>query len=143
MNLSICESGRSDVPDAPVGFCVANTMNGLGSTYVVPSTVTLLSSIASRRADWVREEARLSSSARNRLWKIAPGWYFMESVFLSYIEKPVMSEGSTSGVNWTLPKLSPIVFENAKAIVVFPTPGTSSIRMCPPARIAVSICDMT
>ena len=103
MNLSICESGRSDVPDAPVGFCVAITVKGFGSIYVLPSTVTLPSSMASRSADCVRVEARFNSSARKRLWNIEPGWYFIVLVFLSYSEKPVISEGNTSGVNWTLP----------------------------------------
>ena len=33
--------------------------------------------------------------------------------------------------------------EKARAIVVLPTPGTSSIRICPPARIAVRVCAIT
>lgn len=73
MKRSICESGSSCVPEAPVGFCVAMTTNGCGTGCVRPSTVTCPSSMASSRADWVRLVARLSSSARNRLHSTAPG----------------------------------------------------------------------
>ena len=70
---SICESGSSCVPAAPVGFCVAKTINGCGIGWLTPSTVTCPSSMASSSADCVRDVARLSSSARNRLQSTAPG----------------------------------------------------------------------
>ena len=47
-----------------------------------------------------------------------------------------MSEGRTSGVNCTRPYSRPSAFETEMAIVVLPTPGMSSIRMCPPAMMA-------
>ena len=71
---SIWLSGKSCVPEAPVGFWVAMTRNGWGSRWVWPSTVTCPSSMASSSADWVREVARFSSSARNTLVSTAPGW---------------------------------------------------------------------
>ena len=74
MNRSIWLSGSSEVPAAPVGFWVAMTTKGWGSVWLTPSTVTCPSSMASSRADWVREVARFSSSARNRLHSTAPGW---------------------------------------------------------------------
>ena len=48
-------------------------MNGLGSRWVVLSTVTWRSSMASSRADWVFGEARLISSPRTTLAKMPPG----------------------------------------------------------------------
>jgi len=53
------------------------------------------------------------------------------------MENPVISAGSTSGVNCTRFWLMAHALENASAIVVFPTPGISSIRMCPLARMAI------
>ena len=67
-------SGSFWVPEAPTGFWVAMTIKGWGTGRLTPSTVTWPSSMASRRADWVREVARLSSSARKRLHITAPGW---------------------------------------------------------------------
>ena len=48
---------------------------GRGRGWLTPSTVTCPSSMASKRADWVREVARFSSSARNRLHRMPPGRY--------------------------------------------------------------------
>ena len=138
MNRSIWESGRSWVPEAPTGFWVAMTTKGSGTGWVIPSTVTVRSSMASRRALWVRLVARLSSSARNRLQRMAPSLYSMAPVALLYTEKPTMSEGSTSGVNWTRLYLRDRTLEKARAMVVLPTPGMSSNRMWPPARMARS-----
>ena len=45
----------------------------LRDRWLTPSTVTWPSSMASRSADCVREVARFSSSARNRLQSTAPG----------------------------------------------------------------------
>ena len=76
------ESGSSWVPEAPAGFWVATTRKGSGTGRDTPSTVTLPSSMASSRADWVRLVARFSSSARNRLQSNAPGWYSIWPVAL-------------------------------------------------------------
>ena len=89
------------MPEAPAGFWVATTRKGEGTRRLTPSTVTWPSSMASKRADWVREVARLSSSAKNRLHSSAPGWYSMPPVSLFQMENPVRSEGITSGVNCT------------------------------------------
>jgi hypothetical protein len=56
-----------------MGFCVATTMNGASSTYVVPSTVTWRSSMASSSADCVLGDARLISSPTTRWANTAPG----------------------------------------------------------------------
>ena len=52
------------------------------------------------------------------------------------IVKPVISEGITSGVSCILPKAQPHERAMAETRRVFPTPGTSSIRICPPVSIA-------
>ena len=132
------ESGSRAVPAAPTGFWVAMTMKGRGTGWLTPSTVTWPSSMASSRADWVRLVARLSSSARKRLHSTAPGWYSIRPVSRRYREKPVISEGITSGVNCTRLNRSPRALAKARAMVVFPTPGMSSSRMWPPARMAAS-----
>ncbi len=62
------------MPACSIGFWVAITMNGPGTWWVIPSTVTCSSSITSSSADWVLGEARLISSASTRLWKIGPEW---------------------------------------------------------------------
>ena len=52
----------------------------------------------------------------------------MNSDFLwSKTLDPVMSDGSTSGVNWIRPNSQPMVAASARAMRVLPTPGTSSI----------------
>lgn len=56
---------------------------------------------------------------------------------------PVTSEGSRSGVNWTLSKCSPKAFEKARQSVVFAVPGTPSNSTCPDARSAISIWSIT
>ena len=101
MNRSSWLSGRSWVPAAPTGFWVAITTKGSGMGWLTPSTVTWPSSMASSRADWVREVARFNSSARKRLHSTAPGWYCISPVRGSGTLYPVTSEGSTSGVNCT------------------------------------------
>ena len=67
------EFGSIVVPAEPTGFCVARTMKGFGKSYVLPSTVTLCSSMASSSADCVLLEVRLISSASSRFVMIAPG----------------------------------------------------------------------
>jgi hypothetical protein len=44
---------------------------------------------------------------------------------------PMMSDGITSGVNWTRLYTPPTLFESAATSFVLPTPGTSSMRTCP------------
>ena len=67
-------SGRRYVPSCSIGFCVAATMNGIGSLWLTPSADTWRSSIASSSADCVFGEARLISSARTMLANSGPGW---------------------------------------------------------------------
>ena len=61
------------MPSISTGFCVAITMNGASSAYVVPSTVTCRSSMHSSSADWVFGEARLISSPTTMLANTGPG----------------------------------------------------------------------
>src|SRR5215218_7189536 len=51
---------------------------------------------------------------------------------------PVTSLGSRSGVNWMRRVLPPNACAIARASVVFPTPGTSSINTWPPANMAAN-----
>ena len=143
MNLSICDSGNFCVPIEPIGFWVAITINGSGRSYVSPSTVTLYSSIICNNADCVFGDVLFISSARSRLHIAAPCLNSNFPVCLLYIENPVISDGITSGVNCTLLHLSPNALANACAIVVFPTPGISSNRTCPPTIIAIYTLHMT
>ena len=122
---------------------MAITINGSGSAYVTPSTLTFPSSITWRRADWVLGDVLLISSASRILQSAAPALYSNLLVARLYILKPTISDGITSGVNCTLLHLSPSVSANASAIVVFPTPGISSMRTCPLARIAIIILQIT
>lgn len=72
MKRSSWDSGSGCVPDAPRGFCVAMQINGLGSGWVTPSTVTFFSSMDTKSADWVFGEVRLTSSASSRWHITAP-----------------------------------------------------------------------
>ena len=140
---SSCDSGRSCVPEDPTGFSVAMTTNGDGTQWFSPSTVTLPSSITSRSAACVLLEVRLISSARRRLHITAPGRYMNWPVCFSYMVNPVTSDGTTSGVNWIRLNSIPIRRLRASAVVVFPTPGTSSRRMWPLASTAMMILSVT
>ena len=62
------------MPSWSTGFCVAITMNGASSGWLVPSTVIWRSSIDSSSADCVFGEARLISSASTMLANSGPGW---------------------------------------------------------------------
>ena len=73
INLSICASGRLCVPALPYGFCVAITIKGSGTSLVIPSTDTFLSSMTSRRADCVLGDVLFISSASSRLQNTLPG----------------------------------------------------------------------
>ena len=87
------------------------------------------SAIDSSKADWVRGEARLISSASRMSAKTGPGRKRNSWVRGSKIETPRMSPGSRSGVNWTRLKTAPPT-ERAMALarVVLPVPGTSSTK---------------
>ncbi len=88
------------MPSISIGFWVAMTMNGFSSMYVVLSTVTWRSSMASSSADCVLGEARLISSPTTMLAKTPPGRNSNSRVSWLKTETPVTSEGSRSGVNW-------------------------------------------
>jgi len=76
----------------------------------------------------------LISSARRIGVKTGPGWNRNSWAEGSQTERPMTSEGRVSGLNWILATLSPSALPRARASVVFPTPGTSSIRRCPRER---------
>ena len=133
MNRSSWASGRGYVPSCSMGFCVAMTMNGVPRWYVTVSTVTCRSSMDSRRADCVFGDALLISSARTMLAKIAPGLNSKSPRSWLNTLTPVTSVGRRSGVNWMRRKEQSMDRARALASMVFPTPGTSSMRMCPSA----------
>ena len=94
--------------------------------------------MTSSRLDWDLGEARLISSASIKLHMAAPCLYSSSLVSGFIIEKPTMSEGMISGVSWMRLNLPSTDFASAETRRVFPTPGTSSIRICPPQSIAAS-----
>jgi hypothetical protein len=61
------------VPSISIGFWVASTTNGSGSSWRTPATVTARSCIASSSADCVLGVARLISSASSTWWNTGPG----------------------------------------------------------------------
>ena len=113
---------------------MAITKKGSGSAWVVPSTVTCRSAMASSNDDWVRGVARLSSSTRTTLLNSGPGWNVHSRWSSSNTVTPVRSDGSRSGVPWTRPNDPPMARAMALASTVLPTPGMSSNSTCPPAR---------
>src|SRR6185369_10617865 len=54
------------------------------------------------------------------------------------IETPTMSEGKRSLVNWMRRNVPPSAAASARASVVLPTPGMSSIRRCPRESSAIT-----
>jgi hypothetical protein len=56
---------------------------------------------------------------------------------------PVMSAGSRSGVNWMRLTLQSTLRARARASIVLPTPGTSSMRRCPSLSSTVTAVSMT
>jgi len=128
-----------------MGFWVARTKKGRGSSRVSPMTVTRRSCMASRRADWVLGEARLISSAKTRLAKMGPGWKTKRRApSISWrMGLPVMSPGSRSGVNWMRLASSPQAAARPLTSSVFPNPGRPSRRMWPQAKIPVRTCSMS
>ena len=67
------DSGSGYVPSCSRGFWVASTMKGRGSGYVVWSSETCASFMASSRLDCVLGVVRLISSASTMFVKIGPG----------------------------------------------------------------------
>src|SRR5690606_12671763 len=113
------------------------TKKGWGRAWVTPSTVTCCSAIASSRALWVRGGARLISSASSSWVNTGPGWKRNSRLAWSKIDTPMMSEGSRSAVNWLRWNSRPRVAAMARARVVLPRPGRSSISRWPPASRVV------
>src|SRR5215207_6820467 len=128
---SSCASGSGYVPSYSIGFWVAITMNGRGSTCVTPSIVTWFSCIDSSSAACVFGEARLISSTSRRFVKTGPGRN--SNSFDRWLKTltPVTSDGSRSGVNCRRENEQSIERESAFASIVFPTPGKSSMIRCP------------
>src|SRR6478609_6606543 len=133
MKRSRCASGRAYVPSISNGFWVATTRNGAGSGCVRPSTVTCPSSIASSSADCVLGEERLISSAMTMLAKIAPCLNSNSRSTGLKTLTPVTSPGSRSGVNWMRRTVASTDAASARASMVLPTPGTSSMSRWPSA----------
>ena len=77
--------------------------------------------------DCVLGDVRLISSASTIWLMIMPGRYSSSPVLKLAMEKPVMSLGVMSGVNWMRLKEQSSDFASADASVVLPTPGTSSM----------------
>ncbi len=130
-----------------MGFCVASTKNGWGSSCRCPPAVTCFSCMASSRAAWVLGGVRLISSASTTLAKIGP---FRKRVsrapvarFSSMTSVPVMSPGIRSGVNWMRRKLSDRLLARVRTISVLARPGTPSRMAWPPASRQISICSRT
>lgn len=72
-NRSRCASGSWYTPSDSMGFWVASTRKGRGTSMVVPPMETWCSAMTSRRADWTLAGARLISSARTKLATTGPG----------------------------------------------------------------------
>ena len=131
------------MPSISIGFCVAMTMKGESSWYVVLSTVTCRSSMHSSSADWVLGEARLISSPTTTLAKTPPGRNSKLRVSWLKTETPVTSEGSRSGVNWMRRTLQSMLRASDFDSIVLPTPGTSSMSRCPSASSTTSVAETT
>ena len=87
----------------------------------------------SSRADWVFGLARLISSPRTMLAKMAPGLNSKSPRSWLYTFTPVTSVGRRSGVNWIRRNEQSMDLAMDLASMVFPTPGTSSINRWPSA----------
>src|SRR5438270_574442 len=72
------------------------------------------------------------------LAKIGPGMNSNVRSFWLKTLAPVTSDGSRSGVHWMRRNLPPTDVASARASMVFPVPGRSWSRMCPPATSPVS-----
>ncbi len=114
------------------------TVNSGDSGWLTPSAVTWPSSIACRKADWLRVGARLISSASSRSVKIGPGTNSKRPSPGWYTLPPSTSAGNRSDVNCTRLNSTPSARARPLASVVLPTPGTSSSSTCPPASAVIS-----
>ena len=113
------------------GFWVAMTMNGRGTGWGVPSTVTRRSSMTSSSADWVFGDARLISSASDDVGEDRTG-------VEGELAGPLVVDGHAGDVGGQqvggeLDPLPAGAIDAAAALasVVLPTPGTSSTSRCP------------
>ena len=95
--------------------------------------MTCCSSIASSSADWVLGDDRLISSAITMFAKIAPCLNSNSRSSGLKTLTPVTSPGSRSGVNWMRRTVAWTDAASARASIVLPTPGTSSMSRCPSA----------
>ncbi len=126
-----------------MGFWVAMTRNGAVTGWVTPSIVTWPSSMTSSSADCVFGLARLISSASTMVANTGPRWNSNSPERWSYTVMPVMSPGSRSGVNCTRVVVPRMLCASARAIEVFPVPGTSSSRRWPSLSRAVRLSRIT
>ena len=69
---SRCASGSGYTPSLSMGFWVASTRNGIGTSNVSPPIDTWCSAMTSSSADCTLAGARLISSASTKLAKIGP-----------------------------------------------------------------------
>jgi hypothetical protein len=101
--------------------------------------VTWPSLIASKSADWVFGVERLISSASSTWLKIGPGLKSNDASFGSNTDRPRMSDGRRSLVNWMRRKVTPNARASATPSKVLPMPGTSSISRCPRAIKVITV----
>ena len=104
------------------------------------SIETWRSFIASSSALWVLGVERLISSASTMWWKTGPFLNSNAPDLPLKMDTPRMSDGRRSEVNWMRWKVRSRLLESASARVVLPTPGMSSIRRCPSARMQRIAC---
>src|SRR4051794_9473379 len=136
MKRSTCASGSGYVPSNSAGFCVARTRNGRASSWVWTSTVTLRSCMHSSSPDWVFGDARLISSTSTTLAKTGPGRNSKRPSRWLKTLVPTRSAGSRSAVPCTRAKARSSERASARARVVLPTPGRSSMSTWPSASMA-------
>lgn len=115
---------------------------GCFSLRVTPAAVIARSCIASSRALCVLGGVRLISSARIILAKRGPS-INLNSLLLSRISVPMISEGIRSGVNWIRLYFKSNVSEIAVTSKVLASPGTPISRQCPLLNIEINTLLMT
>jgi len=98
-NRSRAASGKAYTPSDSIGFWVARTRKGCGTTRVDPPMDTWPSAMTSSSADCTLAGARLISSARTRLANTGPHSMSNSSADGRQIRVPTMSAGTRSGVN--------------------------------------------
>src|SRR3954454_24688464 len=130
---STCASGRGYVPSDSIGFWVASTRNGRGTSKVWPPIVTCCSCITSSSADCTLAGARLISSARTKLPNTGPSSVSNWPVSGRYTRVPTRSAGTRSGVNCTRLNVPPRTEASVFTVSVLASPGTPSSSTWPPA----------